>query len=423
MRYLYLIVLSSVLVNPIAADEPDDACFVCHMEMDLDQDEEDQLFVDYLKDIHVQKGFGCADCHGGNPEAYDDEDESMWDADSYLGELTAKDEIQMCGECHSDPVFMREYSVSVSVDQVTQYWTSKHGIALQQGNGKDATCTDCHGVHGILSVDNPNSSVYHFNVPLTCSKCHSSERYMAGLLSSTDQYDDYVNSVHGVALLEQKDTFAPACNDCHGNHGVSPPEIRSIKEICGSCHAQNRDLFKESQLNDIFQKEGLPQCESCHGNHRILKPTDDFLRWNTESVCVGCHETGGEAKVLASELYQIIDSLKVNLDSAKTLVEQAEIKGMEISELYFNLEDAHNALIHTRTSIHSFNSAFVRETALPGMDASEAAKVGAEKALDEFEYRRKGLFVASFIITLLVLLMYLKVRQVETLKKEELDND
>jgi len=423
MKYLILVTLFFQLIAvPMFAQEPDDACYQCHIEMDIDQDDEDRLFTNYLNDIHVEKGFSCADCHGGDPEAFDDEDESMWDNDSYLGELSAKDEIQMCGKCHSDPVFMRNYSVSVSVDQETQYWTSGHGIALKKGNKKVATCTDCHGVHGILSVENPNSKVYDSTVPKTCSKCHSSESYMAGVLESTDQYDEYVKSVHGNALLEKKDMFAPACNDCHGNHGASPPDVSSINEICGTCHAQNRDLFQNSHLSEAFLKEGLPQCESCHGNHNIVKPSDDFLNWGSASVCVECHEEGGKAKEMAGTLYQIIDSLKINLDSAKTLVERAEIKGMEISDLYFNLEDAHNALIHTRTSIHSFNTDFVRETATPGMVASEEAKTGAKAALDEFDYRRKGLFVASFIITLLALLMYIKVKQVEAHSKKDGDN-
>ena len=111
------------------------------------------------------------------------------------------------------------------------------------------------------------------------------------------------------------------------------------------------------------------------------------------------------------------------MDSAKYLVELAEIKGMEISDLFFNLEDAHNALIHTRTSIHSFDTSFVRETAAPGIVASDEAKVGARLALSELDYRRKGLFIASFVITMFALLMYLKVKQVEGRNRKGEDND
>ncbi|MCF7823158.1 MAG: cytochrome c3 family protein [Candidatus Marinimicrobia bacterium] len=398
--------------------QPEDACYQCHLEIDQDQDADDRLFKNYLQDIHVQRGFGCADCHGGDPEAFDDEDAAMWDNDSYLGELSPLDEVKMCAKCHSNPTFMSKFSVSVSVDQESQYWSSKHGQELKQGNEKVATCSDCHGVHGILATDNPNSAVYDFNVPKTCSKCHSSKNYMAGLLDKTDQYDDYVNSVHGVALLDKQDVAAPACNDCHGNHGAAPPEIGSIKEICGSCHAQNRDLFQKSHLNKIFKDRGIPQCESCHGNHRILKPSDNYLKWDG-GVCVKCHPAGGKPKLLAAELFNILDSLNTQLESANLLVEQAEIKGMEISELYFSLEEAHNALIHSRTAVHSFNKDFLLEAARPGLTASADALAGAQASLNEFDFRRKGLFGASLIFSFLALLLYLKIKQVESSKRKD----
>jgi hypothetical protein len=431
IRPLLLVLLISFFIPRLSAQEPaeiippTDACYECHIDMDLDQDEVNQLFTHYLNDIHFQRGLLCSDCHGGDPEAFDEEDDAMWENDTYLGEISPNGEIAMCGKCHSDPAFMRKYSVSVSTDQESQYWTSKHGQSLKEGNLKVATCTDCHGVHGILAVDNPNSSVYDSNVPKTCSMCHSSESYMKGILETTSQYDDYVKSVHGKALLEREEISAPACNDCHGNHGAAPPEVSSINEICGSCHAQNRDLFQKSHLASVFKKEGLPQCESCHGNHYIVKPSDDFLNWESASgaVCLKCHEDGGKAKLLADQLFHVIDSLKINLDSAKVLIEKAEIKGMEISDLYFELEDAHNALIHSRTSVHSFDSTFVRSTAQPGFVASNNAKIGAKKALEEFEFRRFGLFVASFIITLLVILLYLKVKVFEKMKEKEKKNE
>ena len=81
------------------------------------------------------------------------------------------------------------------------------------------------------------------------------------------------------------------------------------------------------------------------------------------------------------------------------------------------------ALIHTRTGIHSFDAAFVRATAAPGFEASEHAQTGAKAALSELGYRRKGLFVASLIFTLLVLLVYLKVKQIEKKQEKEANND
>ena len=81
----------------------------------------------------------------------------------------------------------------------------------------------------------------------------------------TNQYDDYVQSVHGKALLEKNDVRgAPACNDCHGNHGAAPPSIDAIVNICGTCHAYNAELFLGSPLAPDFKEKSLAACIACH---------------------------------------------------------------------------------------------------------------------------------------------------------------
>lgn len=399
---------------------PRDACFTCHIKNDMQQDENNRLFSDYLADIHVRIGFNCADCHGGDPTVYNARD-PKWDKGAHPGKISKLDEIEMCGSCHSDPVFMRNYSVEVSTDQEQEYWTSNHGLALKQGNQKVATCTDCHHVHGIREVDDPKAPVYPLNVPETCGACHGSASYMEGTGLPTDQYEGYVNSVHGRALLEARDVQAPACNDCHGNHSAVPPNVNSIVEICGHCHAQNRDLFAQSKLGPMFEKIHYPGCMSCHGNHAIARADEVFQNWESVAVCKKCHSDGGKDERFVDGFLGIVYALDSSVTAAKTLIREAEIKGMEVSDLYFKVEDAHNAVIHTRTSIHSFDIDFVRETATPGLKSSAEAIEGARASLYEFDYRRSGLLASSLIISVLVLLMYLKLRDIESRKREESD--
>ena len=54
------------------------------------------------------------------------------------------------------------------------YQESVHGKAVAAGSDKAAVCTDCHGSHEILNAADPKSSIYKFNVPNTCAKCHES---------------------------------------------------------------------------------------------------------------------------------------------------------------------------------------------------------------------------------------------------------
>ena len=86
---------------------------------------------------------------------------------------------------------------------------------------------------------------------------------------------------------------------------------------------------------------------------------------------------------------------------------------MEVSELFFNLEDAHKNLIQTRTSIHSFDLDFVMKTSEDGYKAAEAAITGADLAIREFGFRKKGLIVFSLILTFLVVILYLKIKSME----------
>ncbi|KKK75524.1 hypothetical protein LCGC14_2872850, partial [marine sediment metagenome] len=63
-----------------------------------------------------------------------------------------------CGNCH--------------VDLSSQYAMSLHGQLTDLGYGPGAKCSDCHGAHDILAVDDPNSSLAGENRVRTCRKCH-----------------------------------------------------------------------------------------------------------------------------------------------------------------------------------------------------------------------------------------------------------
>ncbi len=415
MKRLTFLLFFLIGLNPVFPLQSDsrDACISCHITVDEDLDDGDKIMPHFYDDVHYEKGLSCADCHGGDPTAFDDEDAAMTDSDSFLGEVTRDMEPEVCGKCHSDPSYMRQYTAHVKTDQVEQYWTSMHGMRLKEGNDKVAVCTDCHGLHGIRAVSDTRSQVSDFNVPGTCSRCHSDAEYMAEFKIPTDQFAKYKTSVHGKALLERRDSAAPACNDCHGNHGAQPPNIAHISDICGTCHVNNMNLFQNSHIAEIFSKRQLGQCAGCHNYHDIAKPTDEFISWSDKSICRRCHKDNENAKELATGLYNIINNLKMQNSVAIDKVENAEQRGMEVSDLQYELEDVHQTLIQTRTAIHSFNTEYVQKVADKGFKAAEAAITGADNAITELLFRRKGLFVASLIISFLVIVVYLQIRSYE----------
>lgn len=408
-KYLSIILFIPLLFLLANNSDQEDACIMCHLEIDEDLDV--PVMTNIMNDIHIQTGLSCSDCHGGDPDAFDDPDAAMWDDDTFMGAITKNEQPKVCGKCHSDPYYMRNYSTRIRTDQVEQYWTSRHGTLLKNGDTKVATCTNCHGVHGIYKADHPLSKVYPTEVPNTCAYCHSDEEYMAEYNIPTDQLDQYKKSVHGITLLEKQDIYSPACNDCHGNHGAIPPNVVHISDICGSCHINNKNLFQGSFHRDIFIDNGINECEACHGNHEVKHPSDDMLYWGEKSICMECHDYEDDyARDMSMAFFQTIDSLKTNLNNVEMLVAEAEQKGMEVSDLYIHLEDTRRILIQTRTNIHGFDTDELTSAAEEGFNSIDEARIGSIKALDELDYRRNGLIISSIIITFTIILLYLKLR-------------
>jgi predicted CXXCH cytochrome family protein len=221
-----------------------------------------------------------------------------------------------------------------------------------------------------------------------------------------------VQSVHGIALLEDEDIGAPTCNDCHGNHGAMPPNLSNISDVCGQCHINNMDLFQSSNLYDKFVDLGLKQCESCHGEHLIQKPSDELLNLSVEPNCESsCHSLKSKSSVeMSMYFYDLLDSLKNKLTLTSDTISLAETKGMEISHLLFHLEETNKLLIQARTSVHSFDKQIISYITSEGFKELDLAIAGAQDALDEHSYRRKGLFVFSLIITIFVVLFYIRIR-------------
>lgn len=86
--------------------------------------------------------------------------------------------VQLCGNCHADPVVMEKYGISTQV--YSTYVADFHGttVTLFDKTSPDevtnkAVCYDCHGVHNIKAVDDPEKGLQvRENMLLVCQKCH-----------------------------------------------------------------------------------------------------------------------------------------------------------------------------------------------------------------------------------------------------------
>jgi predicted CXXCH cytochrome family protein len=323
--------------------------------------------------------------------------------------------VRTCAKCHSNAAYMRAYNPSLPIDQLEKYRTSVHGKRNARGDSKVAECASCHGSHDIRSAKDVKSKVYATNIPQTCATCHSNAEYMKPYKIPTTQYDEFVSSVHGQALLVKKDLGAPACNSCHGNHGATPPGVTSISKVCGLCHALNADLFAASPHKKAFEDRKLPECETCHGYHAIIAATDRLIGATREAVCSRCHSSTESPKgfVVAQRMRVMIDSLEAAISMASSLVDDAEQKGMEISEAKYKLRDVRQARFQSRTMIHSFDETKFREVVEPGLSTAAVVAEEANAAIEEYYFRRQGLGVATLIITVFAISLFLYIRRLE----------
>jgi predicted CXXCH cytochrome family protein len=229
----------------------------------------------------------------------------------------------------------------------------------------------------------------------------------------TDQLEKYQASVHWEMMSEQQDLSAPTCNDCHGNHGAAPPGVSWVGNVCGQCHSVMADMYAQSLHSQLFTMMGIPGCTTCHNNHEIHEANDELLGLGEGAVCSRCHVAGAGGGVLAATMRLLIDSLRMAVEVADSLLSKAEFSGMEVSEALFELQGAQTALVQARTAVHTFSVLAVEEEVAAGLEIAAAAYAHGEEVLDELQFRHVGLAISSAIILVLIIGLVLKIRQLE----------
>lgn len=408
IRFTVLVLV--IFVAAAVSGQTKNSCIDCHQKLDDPKFSAPAKLFD--NDIHKARGLSCNDCHGGDPTA-DTKEAAKDPRKGYLGRPRTLDIPAYCGKCHSDANLMKRFNPSLRVDQEREYYTSVHGMRLKEGDQRAATCVSCHSVHGIRAVKDALSSVYPLNVADTCAKCHGSADYMRGFNIPNDQFANFKTSVHAKALYEKQDLSAPTCNDCHGNHGATPPGITSVANVCGQCHARQAELFQKSPHKAAFDSRNFAECITCHNNHAILAPSDAMLGTTQGSSCIGCHSSSDKGFAAAGEMRSLIDELIRRIDKSTEILNRAERAGMEVSRPKFELKGATDALTHARVLIHSSSIDEVKKVVTPGLDVADKGYQAGIGALAERTFRRKGLAISLVFILFLALVVYLKIRQLE----------
>lgn len=386
-----------------------ETCIRCHL--DLDDEALARPARDYEQDVHAEVGFSCLDCHG--PDALDP-GAAPDPSTGFLAKPTRRNVAAMCGGCHSNGGFMRQFDPAFRIDQEAEYATSVHGQRLAEFDDPNvAVCVSCHPAHQIRPPSDAESTVHPLKVAETCSECHDDGDRMASYEIPTDQRTAYERSVHWQWMTDEADLSAPTCNDCHGNHGAAPPGVSSVRNVCGQCHGVMAEYFSGGVHEGPFAERDLPGCATCHGNHEIVPIGDEQLLSLSDSICSQCHELDEPASGVFPAMKSLLDSLVGQLERSRNILLEAANAGMEVSEAQFQLEDVTTALVRSRTAVHTFEVDSVREQVNAGLAVAATAYARGEDALDEHLFRRQGLAVSVGLILVFVLGLAMKIRQLE----------
>ena len=409
-------------------------CLDCHSAVN---DKQAEITADWQASAHAKAGVTCADCHGGDPGS-DQITKAMSPSNGYVGAPDRQEAVGLCGSCHANVDRMK--ASGLPTDQYAKYWSSVHGQRLiSASDSRVAVCTDCHGSHDIKKVSDPTSRTFAVNIPDLCAGCHADAKRMEPYGIPTDQYAIYSKSVHGTALLDNKDVRAPSCASCHGSHDAKPPTSTTVVEVCGKCHTATQDLYTQSRHSEL--KAAAPKCWTCHGTHDVSQPGSAmfFHPEDPKYTCDTCHDLQTHTLRLElnrfadvadrkcdtchhqdSQIYAQIKGISTAVVSAETAYDDADARireasalGMITSDAEVALAGAKTSLIQAQAAVHTTKLPMVAQLSADAKKKSEDAMALATAKVGESTFRRGAMVIVLFFILLGVGFLVLTKRRLD----------
>lgn len=285
------------------------SCLTCHdgkkekpKGKDVEGEPRDLLPVDpgkFGKSVHST--MQCVACH---TEIVDSK------AQHKINTKAAKPDCATCHEAEwnklkSTPQAQRKERMGQVVDTIEEYKKSFHARLNKDDTPRPfATCNECHNTHTFdvpAKKDTEARAKWKSNNPKLCgASCHE------------DQLEEYTESIHGQQLLEEDNTDAATCSDCHTSHSVGNTSAQTIKqaitESCGDCHEKEFKSYERTKHGKVAKHAGANtiRCADCHGSHGVslLTKLPDARKTVAQDnkMCMSCHNSDKAFEKFAPEL-------------------------------------------------------------------------------------------------------------------------
>ncbi|MEK6302865.1 MAG: cytochrome c3 family protein [Acidobacteriota bacterium] len=119
-----------------------------------------------------------------------------------------------------------------------------------------------------------------------CVACHSRQKNDARQVVAIFQTSTHARAMIGCDGCHGGDLSQPAKIKAHAGRFIGRPDTAATLEMCGKCHRQPLELFKQSRHVASRPNAGRLDCVECHGVHSIGAASESF-RW--PMFCAGCH--------------------------------------------------------------------------------------------------------------------------------------
>jgi hypothetical protein len=119
-----------------------------------------------------------------------------------------------------------------------------------------------------------------------CIDCHSRLQGKSGQVVSIYQTSTHSRASVGCDGCHGGDSSQLEKSKAHAGHFIARPDTAATLEMCGTCHRQPLEFFKNSRHVAARPNAARLDCVECHGVHGIGAASESF-RW--PQFCAGCH--------------------------------------------------------------------------------------------------------------------------------------
>jgi hypothetical protein len=109
----------------------------------------------------------------------------------------------------------------------------------------------------------------------------------------------------------------------------------------------------------------------------------------------------------------MLSDLDKAVERSNAILDKAEMAGMEVGDAKLKAGQAHDALVKSRVTIHTFNPAALEQDVKPGMKLAKQTYASGQDALRERNIRREGLAASLAAVLIMLVGLKLYIRAIE----------